>query len=104
MGKFLSEEKRQQSRHLYSTSFRGRVLSAAGTTAGSGRLIQGTVHDISSGGLCLLTGHSIKKARLIRAEVQLRDISVRLPLLLRVRWIQRLPKGSKYRIGLQFLL
>jgi hypothetical protein len=104
MRKILFHEKRQQPRHRYSTLFRGRELSVAGTAKGSGRLIRGNVHDISSGGLSLLTGQPVKKSRLIRGEIQLPDIPVSVPLLMRVRWIQRSPKGSQYRIGLQFLL
>jgi c-di-GMP-binding flagellar brake protein YcgR len=104
MGKVFTKEKRQQPRHLYSTLFRGRELSVAGTFRGSGRVIRGKVHDISSGGLSLVTGQAVKKSRLIRGEIQLPDTAVNVPLLLQVRWIRGSQKGSQYRIGLQFLL
>ena len=104
MGKVLSNEKRQRPRQLYSTLFRGRELSAAGTSRGSGRVIRGKVHDISSGGLSLVSGQPVKKSRLIRGEIQLPDTLVNVPLLLQVRWVRRSQKGSQYRIGLQFLL
>jgi PilZ domain len=104
IGKVLLDERRQQPRHRYSTLFTGRELSLAGTATGSGRLIRGIVDDISSGGLSLLTRQRVKKSLLIRGEIQLSDIPVSVPLLARVRWIQRSIKGSQYRIGLQFLL
>jgi hypothetical protein len=76
----------------------------AGTATGSGRFIRGNVHDISFGGLSVLTRQRVKKSCLIRGEIQLPDSPVSVPLLLQVRWKQRSQKGSQYRIGLQFLL
>lgn len=95
-------ERRQDQRHPISNILEGQVLSVTGTP---NQKIRGRLHDISRGGVCLLTNRRAKVSDLIRGSFALSGgVPAGVPSLMRVSWVQRQSKGPRYRIGLQFLL
>ena len=97
-------EKRQNQRHAISRQVRWAEISPVGTPGETARTIRGELQDISSGGVCLLTSHPLEESCLVRGSIPLAEVPVSLPSLMRVCWVQRVPKGARYRVGLQFLL
>lgn len=97
-------QQRHGVRHLFSSAFRGRELSSLGSLQRSKQIIRGEIQNISSGGLCLLTNQRIKESSLIRGEIILPDVPVGVPSLMQVRWVGQVAKGSRYKVGLQFLV
>lgn len=97
-------QERHGARHVFTTAFRGREISAVGRPRRSRGIIRGEIQNISSGGLCLLTSRPIKESCTIRGEIILPGIPVGVPSLMQVRWVEQAAKGSRYKVGLQFLI
>src|SRR5579864_8275388 len=97
-------EKRRELRYPFSCDIRAHELPSFGPSTVRKGLIRGTVKDISSGGLSLLTDRALKPSAVIRCEIRIGDLPVAIPILSQVRWVQKNSGTSKYRIGLQFLL
>src|SRR5215469_6482263 len=93
-------EKRQNPRHPISQRVAWTEISSIGTT----RTIRGQLHDISSGGVCLLTSQRMEESRFVLGSISLSNVPVKLPSLMRVCWVKRMPKGIRFRVGLQFVL
>jgi len=98
------EERRSEPRYPFSCNITAYELTAYGLRQARGRSIQGTVADISAGGLSLLTDRRMKLSSLIRCEIHLSNLPVAIPVLSQVRWVRKNPRGQKHRIGLQFLV
>jgi len=96
-------ERRQDSRYVLSAPFRGQELSVVGTRQSS-RRFEGRIHNISAGGVKLVTSRRTKSSALIRGEFLMPNVPIGVPSLMQVRWIQRAGASSRYEIGLQFLL
>jgi len=94
-------DRRQNPRHPISSIFDGKELPITGT---SNQKIRGRLHDISTGGICLMTNRPVKVSGLIRGSFVLSGAPVGVPSLMRVCWVQRHSKGARYRVGMQFLL
>ena len=97
------EERRSEPRYPFSCNITAYELTAYGLTQARGRSIQGTVKDISAGGLSLLTDRRIKLSTLIRCEIHISNVPVAIPVLSQVRWVRKNAKGQKHRIGSSFL-
>src|SRR5438132_13881984 len=97
------EEKRQELRYPFSCDIKAHELPSYGLSKARKGLIKGTVKDISSTGLALLTDHGVKPSTLMRCEIRISDLPVAIPVLSQVRWIQKNPGNRHYSIGLQFL-
>src|SRR6266480_2567783 len=102
-GKGRADQRRQR-RYPFSCEVRAHDLPLYGLSKDRRGLIRGRVKDISSGGLSLLSNHTVKPSSLVRCEIRFSDLPVRIPVLSQVRWIQKDPGVRKYTIGLQFLL
>jgi len=103
MSKSGREEKRRELRYPFSCDINAHELPSYGFSKARKTLIRGTVKDISSGGLSLLTDHAVKPSTVMRCEIRISDLPVSIPVLSQVRWIEKTPGNLKYRIGLQFL-
>jgi PilZ domain len=66
---------------------------------------QGRIQNISEGGVCLCTSHSIDKSTLFRCEFTIDDVPLKLATLMQVRWTKKQNlQPESYLSGLEFLL
>jgi len=67
--------------------------------------VQGTVVNISKGGVCIRTDAPLPVSRPVRGEISLQaEVAVGLPVLMQVRWNQKCSAENQYLNGLQFLV
>lgn len=104
MSRSGGEEKRRELRYPFSCDIKAYELPSSGVSKARKRVIRGTVKDISTGGLSLLTDHAVKPSTIVRCEIRVADLPVAIPVLSQVRWIQKDSGSRDCRIGLQFLL
>ncbi|MGA9243359.1 MAG: PilZ domain-containing protein [Silvibacterium sp.] len=67
--------------------------------------IRGRIQNISAGGVCLITGRPIEKFSVLRCEITMGDVPLKIATLMQVRWTKKQnmqPEG--YLSGLEFLL
>jgi hypothetical protein len=65
--------------------------------------LRAQLQNISRSGVCLLIDQAFEVSQVLRCEIPLPGLPVRVPTLLLVRWIER-PRGTHaYRVGLQFV-
>ena len=63
------------------------------------------VQNVSQGGICVISEHSVLQASLVRCEIPVSDTPLNIATLMVVRWTQKqnlCPEG--YLTGLQFFL
>ena len=70
--------------------------------ANSNITVLGQVQDISEGGVGIRSDSGIKEDQVVRCNLSLPGVPVRVPTLMRARWSRKAGKG--YVIGLQFLI
>ena len=97
-------ERRHHPRYVVPSKVSGRQLSPLGFPKARYRVIQGRIRNTSAGGLCLLTNDLMKVPYLLQCELRISKTPAAIPALMQVRWVQKNTKGSRYRVGLQFLL
>ena len=61
------------------------------------------LQNISRSGVCLLIDQAFEASQVLRCEILLAELPVRVPTLLQVRWTERLRGTHAYRVGLQFV-
>jgi hypothetical protein len=88
--------------------FKVRIFELPLVGASKGRkpsMITGHIHNISRGGLCVITARSLTNCALVRCEVALGEEPVHIGTLAQVRWTQpgKLP-SDRYISGLSFLI
>ena len=65
----------------------------------------GRVQNVSDGGMCLVTSHPIEKSSVLRCEITLGDVPLRIATLMQVRWTRKQQlEPESYLSGLEFLL
>ena len=67
--------------------------------------IRGRIQNISAGGVCLITSRPIEKFSVLRCEITIGDVPLKIATLMQVRWTRKQvmqPEG--YISGLEFLL
>ena len=67
-------------------------------------VIEGHIQNISSGGMCVLTGRPLRVSELLWGEIALPGTRAGIPTLLQVRWFHKNSYGSRHRVGLGFVL
>lgn len=65
---------------------------------------KGQVSNVSDGGFCLLTARAPKQSVLLQGPLKLAGTPTRIPTLVQVRWVEHVPHGKGYRIGLQYVI
>ncbi|MBA0084015.1 MAG: PilZ domain-containing protein [Acidobacteria bacterium Pan2503] len=65
---------------------------------------RGQVSNISDGGFCLFTARAPKQSVLLQGPLKLAGTPAQIPTLVQVRWVEHLPHGKGYRIGLQYVV
>jgi hypothetical protein len=63
---------------------------------------QGTVTNISNNGLCVITQGILKENQMVKVNLPLPGISIRIPSLATVKWIK--PDNNGYRVGMQYVM
>lgn len=67
--------------------------------------IPGRIQNISGSGLCLVTFQPVRPLAIIRCELPVCDLGIRIPTLMHVRWTRRQSQtGEEYISGLEALL
>jgi hypothetical protein len=67
--------------------------------------IPGRIHNISEGGVCLITSRPIEKFSLLRCEIAIGDVPLSISTLMQVRWTKKQNiHPESYLSGLEFLL
>ena len=97
-------ERRQHPRYSVSAELTVRILSSLFSSTRAEQSLEGTIHDISDGGLSILIPQAVSVPNPIRCEIRLPDLPVSIPTLAQVRWVEDSPSSGGTRVGLQFLL
>jgi hypothetical protein len=67
--------------------------------------IHGRIQNISAGGVCLITSRPIEKFSLLRCEITIGDVPLKIATLMQVRWTKKQSMQPEvYLSGLEFLL
>jgi c-di-GMP-binding flagellar brake protein YcgR len=65
---------------------------------------QGTVVNVSTGGLCLMTDEALKVGQVLKMALPLPSVEATAPTLAEVRWVQKENSAGTFQAGLRFLL
>ena len=65
---------------------------------------RGTVVNVSTGGLCLMTNEALEVGQVLKMALPLPRVEVTAPTLAEVRWVKNESSKSGYQAGLRFLL
>jgi len=98
-----AEENRRYRRYGIHGQLALRIL-ASGFSPGTDGPVQGTVHDISEGGLRILIAESVPVSTPVRCEIRLPGLPVPIPTLAQIQWVKTDPSGGGVLAGLQLLL
>ena len=94
-----TKERREHSR----LDFSGIVsLEACSSIEAESSDSQAAAVDVSESGLCLITHHPLKDKQILKINVPLPGLSLKVPTLAIVMW-QR-PHNDAYKVGLMFAL
>jgi len=67
--------------------------------------ISGCIHNISQGGLCVITPRALEKSSLLRCEIAIGEAPVKISTLVQVRWTEKQKlHPEKFLSGLSCLL
>jgi hypothetical protein len=67
--------------------------------------IPGRIHNISEGGVCLITSRPIENLSVLRCEIAIGDVPLSISTLMQVRWTKKQNvHPDSYLSGLEFLL
>jgi hypothetical protein len=76
-----------------------------GVKKAKGSTISGSIHNMSQGGLCVITPRALQKAALLRCEIAIGEAPIKISTLMQVRWTERQKlHPEKFLSGLSFLL
>jgi len=98
------QPKRLYARFPFATELQASRLSPADKPRPSAKLLHAKTENISSGGLCIRTNRPLGSTGLVRCELRLPGVPVRVPLLAKVCWSEKRSGTNQYRIGLQFVV
>ena len=105
MNRDLKTDRRRHFRFPQNLSVHITPLPHLGPAKSKSKAIEGRIHNISDGGMCVSTPRPLPKPTLLRCEIAICDSSIRFATLMQVRWIERqkLPL-DRFLSGLAFLL
>lgn len=67
--------------------------------------IPGSIHNMSQGGLCVITPRALEKSSLLRCEIAIGEAPIKISTLAQVRWTEKQKlHPEKFLSGLSFLL
>lgn len=90
MKRISHSERRREARFPHSFEVMVRQLPQLGSTeAPEVETVQGRVQNISQGGVCVVTSSPIETSSVLRCEIAISDVPLRVPTLMRVRWTHK---------------
>jgi hypothetical protein len=82
-----------------------RGLLSGQATATIPKDLDGCTHNLSNGGVCILSSRPLQADTFVRCCFEAPDVPVSIPALMQVRWtIRRGHKPARYISGLQFVV
>lgn len=100
----MDEERREDPRHELAGQFKGWPLEPLEDRASDADQIEGSLRNISAGGLQVETSSRIATSTPIRSEVRFSQMPVPVRLLVQLRWVSEQPHQGRYLAGFEFLL
>jgi len=83
-------ERRREARFPHSLEVMVRQLPQLGSTENPDvEVVPGRVQNISQGGVCVVTPSPIETSSVLRCEIAIGDVPLRVPTLMRVRWTRK---------------
>lgn len=80
-------------------------LPLLGTRKSKGEAVTGHIHNMSQGGLCVITPRPLLDSTLLRCEISIGEAPVRISTLTQVRWTQpQKLRHDRFVSGLSFLI
>lgn len=105
MKRIAERERRQYPRFPHLLELQGREVQPFGSAVDEEKAIAGRVHNVSKGGICLVSPQPMVRSCLVRCEISVSEIPVSIPTLMQVRWTRKQSlQADSYLTGLQFLL
>lgn len=106
MKRISHSERRREARFPHSFEVMVRQLPQLGAAdLPETSTVPGRVQNISQGGVCLVTTSPIEASAVLRCEIAINDVPLRVPTLMRVRWTQKYNANPESFIsGLESLL
>ncbi len=98
------QDRRRHRRYPVNLTLRAKQLLALGLPGRRIRDFHAEVLDISSGGLRIFTRRQLEVFSPLRGEVVFKEVPVPIPVVLQVRWSQKIPRRRGYQAGLQFIV
>jgi len=81
------------------------LLSDQTTSAPPPKEFDGRIHNLSNGGVCILSSYPLQAATFLCCDLPVFDGPVSIPTLMQVRWTaKRGNKSASYISGLQFVV
>jgi hypothetical protein len=96
--------KRLHARFPFAAPLNATQLSLTDKPRPALAVLRGKTENISTGGVCIHTRRPLEGSQLVRCELRLPGVPVRIPFLAQVRWSEKQPSTNQYRIGLQFVV
>jgi hypothetical protein len=82
-----------------------RSLLSGQTATAPPKNFDGRIHNLSNGGVCILSSSPLQAAMLVCCNFPVSDVPVSIPTLMQVRWTaKRGNKSPSYISGLQFVV
>lgn len=105
MKRIAERDRRQYPRFPHLLELQAREVRPFGSAIDGQRPIAGRVHNVSKGGLCLVSPLPMARSCLVHCEISVSEIPVSIPTLMQVRWTRKQSlQADTYLTGLQFLL
>jgi hypothetical protein len=98
------QPKRSHARFAFATELDASRLYPASKPRPSTKLLRAKTENVSAGGLCIRATRPLESMGLMRCELRLPGVPVRVPLLAKVCWSEKRTGTNQYRIGLQFVV
>ena len=99
------QERRQYERFPQVLEVHARSLLSSQTAGALPKEFDGRIHNLSNGGICILSSSPLQTATFVCCSVPVSDAPVSIPVLLQVRWsVKRGNKSPSYISGLQFVV
>ncbi len=99
-----SDERRQHPRYPVRSEVTVHILSSLFVSAPPEPPLEGTIYDLSIGGLSILIPQAVPLSTTMKCEIRVSEFPVSIPTLTHVRWVGSSPSGVGVRVGLHFLL
>lgn len=98
-------DRRSQSRFPQHLKISLTLLPDLQAGSSKAETLSGYIHNMSQGGLCVITPRALPPSTLLRCEIAIAEAPIRIGTLVQVRWTERQKlRRSRFLSGLSFLL